>query len=160
MDSIDSQLMKWFGEIMLIGSSNVELWKSMMNREQGLQNWEEILKVFPGLTPPPVLFENVQEMHRQWLALFNAVPKSDYDALQDRLETIEAECETLKNTLQEITTAMVDFENLPKKMAPWLELGQDVMKRHIDWLGELGKNWQSMNVKEEPEEKSDTNQDN
>ena len=138
---------------MLFCSSNIELWNSMMNREKGQQQWDEILNSYPRLTPPLVSLQNIQEVHRQWLTLFEAVPKRDYDVLKERLETVEEECEKLRNTLQELTTAMVDLEHLPQKMAPWLELAQNAMQSHMEWLGELGKNWQSINKPEESLEK-------
>jgi hypothetical protein len=155
MDNIDSRLLKWFEDLMLICRSNMELWKSIKSLEGNPLIWDEIRKINPGLNPPPVPFDSIQEMHRQWLSLYNAVPRYDYDTLQERLDTVEAECEKLRTTLQELTTAMVDLENLPKKMAPWLELAQNAMQSHMEWLGELGKNWQSMNKPKESLEKSD-----
>jgi hypothetical protein len=154
MDSIDPRLMRWFGELMIIYSSNIELWKELIGSENKVRNWDEIMKEFLKIHSGPVPFSSVEEMHRQWLALNDAVPKRDYDALHMRLETVEEECEKLRDTLHELTTAMGDLENLPKKMAPWLELAQNAMQSHMEWLGELGKNWQSINKPKESLENS------
>ena len=138
---------------MIVCSSNIELWRELIGSENNVHNWDEIMDEFLKIHPAPVPFSSVQEIHRQWLALYDAVPKSDYDALHGRLETVEEECEKLRNTLHELTAAMVNLENLPKKMTPWLELAQNAMQSHMEWLGELGKNWQSINKPEESLEK-------
>jgi hypothetical protein len=142
MQTIDPRLLKWWGELILACSSNIELWNKIINFGTNIEDWYEALKSVPGVSPQPFMVTEINEMHRQWLAVFNAVPRGDYNNLKKRLVAVEEESERLRNTLNQITGAMTSLRNLPEAMAPWLELAQMTMKSHMEWMSELGKSWQ------------------
>jgi hypothetical protein len=149
MQSVDQRLLKWWGELMLACSSNIELWKKVISSGTDVQDWYDILEVTPGVPQPPFAVEEINEIHRQWLALFGAVPRRDYNALKERLVAVEEECGKLRYTLNEVMTAMSDLKQLPETMTPWLEFAKTAMKSHMDWLNQLGQKWRAQG-KEEP----------
>jgi len=158
MESVDSRLLKWLGELMVACSSKIELWENIVRPGNDVQNWSETLKSFPGLTTPPLPVNDAKEIHRQWLALFNAVPKYDYDILKERLATVEEECGKLRHTLNEVTKAMSNLKNLPETMVPWLEITQDAVKSHMEWLSEIGKSWWTQEEKIDTKDSKDKHQ--
>ena len=128
MQSIDPRLLKWWGELLIACASNLEVLKKLTDFGAEAQHWHELWKSVPGVPKPPLPFKDIDEGQRIWLAVFDAVPRRDYDNLKERLAAVEEECEKLRSTLNQVTAAMTGLRNLPEAMAPWLELAQITMK--------------------------------
>jgi len=143
MQSIDPRLLRWWGELLIACASNLEVLKRLTGPGVGVEHWYDLWKSVPGVPKPPLPIKDIDEVQRMWLAVFDAVPRRDYDNLKERLTAVEEESEKLRSTLNQVTGAMTRLKNLPETMAPWLELGQMTMKNHMQWLTELGKNWQA-----------------
>jgi hypothetical protein len=143
MQSIDPRLLKWWGELLIAGASNLEVLKRLTGSGAEAEHWYDLWKSVPGVPKPPLPIKDIDEAQRIWLALFDAVPRRDYDNLKERLAAVEEECAKLRSTLNQVTAAMTGLGDLPEAMAPWLEVAQMTMKSHMKWLSELGKNWQA-----------------
>lgn len=145
MQSVDPRLLKWWGELLVACASNLEVLKRLTGSGVKVEPWYELWKSVPGVPKPPfpIKDKDIDEIQRIWLAVFDAVPRRDYDNLKERLTAVEEECEKLRSTLNQVTAAMTGLRNLPEAMIPWLELAQMTMKSHMKWLSELGKSWQA-----------------
>ena len=143
MQSVDPRLLKWWGELLIACASNLEALKKLTGSGVGVEPWYDLWKSVPGVPEPPFPIKDIDEIQRIWLAVFDAVPRRDYDNLKERLTAVEEECAKLRSTLNQVTAAMTGLRNLPEAMIPWLELAQMTMKSHMKWLSELGKSWQA-----------------
>ena len=129
--------------MMIACASNLEALERLTGPGAGSEDWHDFWKSVPGVPEPQLPIRDIDEAQRMWLAVFDAVPRHDYDKLREQLTAVEKECEKLRNTLNQVTEAMTSLRNLPETMAPWLELAQVTMKNHMQWLTELGKTWQA-----------------
>lgn len=143
MPSIDPRLLKWWGELLIACASNLEVLQRVTKPGAEIEHWHDLWKSVPGLREPSFPIKDIEEAQRMWLAVFDAVPRRDYDNLKERLSAVEEECEKLRSTLNQVTEAMTSLRNLPEAIAPWLELAQMTMESHMQWLAELGKRWQA-----------------
>ena len=155
MQSIDPRLLKWWGELLIAGASNLEVLKKLTGSGAEAEHWYDLWKSIPGVPKPPLPIKDIDEAQRIWLAVFDAVPRRDYDNLKERLTAVEEECEKLRSTLDQVTAAMTGFTNLPDAMTPWLELAQTTMKSHMRWLSELGSSWQAGKINRSEDESKD-----
>ncbi|MEW6263779.1 MAG: hypothetical protein AB1641_11955 [Thermodesulfobacteriota bacterium] len=78
----------------------------------------------------PFAPEVMNDLYREWLKVMGAVPKSDYDALSAKVQTLEMECRQLKAALLLIKPAIGDLTG-PTAIETAAELGLNLTK---DWL--------------------------
>lgn len=128
---------------MIALASNLELLRKHVESGTQAEGWYRLWEVVPGAPEPPFPIEDLHDFHRRWLALFDGVPRRDYDTVKERLATVESESENLRNALHELTKAMTGLKDLPEALSPWLELAEVTMRSHMKWLGELSKSWEA-----------------
>jgi len=135
---MDPDFIKWMSEALARYAGGARAMEKIMGKEGGAGDWP-FWKGLPGLAPPPFSPEKMEDLTREWLLLFGAVPQKDHDELKRELEQKEAEVAMLRQALENMVRGLSTLEEAPEALKPWLELADKTAKAQVEWFGELAK---------------------
>lgn len=139
---MDPRVLKWWGEALTLMASNLEfLQKTMPKTGAETSEWFKAWESLPGLSKPPFSTETMEKSYREWLSFLGAVPRSDYEALKNRTDALETECEKLKQTIETLVENASNYPGVSGMVSPWLELARKTMDAHMEWLKQFQKGW-------------------
>ncbi len=118
-------------------ASNFEMMEKMGVKPPDPGGFSSLWSQVPGAGSPPGSAEAIEAAYRDWLALFGAVPKKDYEDLKKKHQALESEAERLRQAMQSMAKGMAGFKEAPEVMKPWMDLAERTLKDYMGWLSEF-----------------------
>ncbi|HET6461576.1 MAG TPA: hypothetical protein VFG29_12425 [Syntrophales bacterium] len=146
---MDPRFLKWMGETLCLYASNVAAVKKMA-AASGMETsaWARFGEYLPRISPPPFSYDKMDECYREWLSFLGAVPKSDLDALKEKVTVLEEECEQLRQSLDMLVQALSGVQQIPVTINQWVDLAKTVTAVHREWLKDFRSHWDKPGKKE------------
>jgi len=139
---MEPRFLKWMGETLCLYAANIEALENMV-KATGVEKagWSKFSDFLPMTSPPPFSADKMDKLYREWLSFAGAVPKSDVEALQEKIEALEEECDQLRQSMDMLVQGLSGVRQIPAAMTQWVDFAKTMAAVHREWFDDFRRHW-------------------